>query len=181
MAFNSTSKEFTMQIVKHSKPIAALFTSSPASQFRSTAIMNQHTPVLDISFPEMHNVAQANSWHVNKYYYQASENQWYLVEEAFTRNRISTFVMRAADEEDGRPVGERVNSSGDLWADRFADRPFNVRAFMNGTLPSTEEWFRNFVSRKDVFQQLEMFEAYQGRLRHCSSFEALARLGIVAA
>lgn len=143
--------------------------------------MNNATPVLDISFPPMHMVAQANSWHVNKYYYQASENQWYLVESANMRNKISTFVMRPVDEEDGRPIGDRVSTSGDLWADRFADRPFNVRAAMNGNLENTEEWFMGLVANKDVFQQLELYDAYCNRLRHCSSFEALVRLGIVAA
>jgi hypothetical protein len=173
-----------MQIIKHAKPVAAILSTQPQvtnATVRSTPAMNNVLDLLDISFPPMHNVAQANTWHINKYYYQASENQWYVVEGANTKNKISTFVMRPVDEEDGRPIGERVSTSGDLWADRFADRPFNVRKFLRGQLPTIEEWFNTLVADKDVFQQLELFEGYESRLRYCSSFEALVRLGIVAA
>lgn len=172
-----------MQVIKHQKPVAAILASTkvPTAPIRSSIVMDLATPILDISFPPNHMVAQANSWHVNRYYYQAAENQWYVVESAVMRNRISTFILRAVDEEDGRPVGMQVTTSGDLWADRFADRPFNVREFLNGRLPPTEDWFKSLVANRDVFQQLELYDKYNDRLRYCSSFEALVRLGIVPA
>lgn len=137
--------------------------------------------ILDVGFPPPTSVAVVNTWHINKYYYEASEDQWYIVVDAKIEKKISKWVMRPVDEEDGRPVGDERFTSVDLWADRFADRPFNVQSFLNGEIEDTFDWFKSFVSNRDVVAQLEMFDGYEERLRYCSSFEALVRLGLVAA
>lgn len=136
-------------------------------------------PVLDISFPPPALVAIANTWHINKYYFDAAKDQWYLVVEASTTRTISTWKLQPVESEDGRPIDNAVTTSGDLWADRFSDRPFNVRIFLSGKETDTFDWFRNtYAKEKDVVCQLELFDAYNERLRYCSSHEALVRLGL---
>lgn len=143
--------------------------------------MKAVTPILDVGFPPPMQVAIANTWHINKYYFEASENQWYVVIDAKIEKKISKWVMRPVDTEDGRPIGDERFTSVDLWADRFSDRPFDVNAYLRGGLEDTFEWFKNFVAGKDIVVQLEMFDGYEDRLRYCTSFEALVRLGLVAA
>lgn len=175
-----------MYMTKRSTNVAALLTSTIANAIhkalpvsnRSNQMNNAIVPVLDVSFPPTTMIAVANSWHVNKYYYEASEDRWYVIEGASNSNKVSKWIMRPVAEH-GKPNGVTRSTSVDLWADRFADRPFNVRESLNGKIEETFEWFtRNFVRGKDIACQLEMYEAYQSRLRYSSSYESLLRLGL---
>lgn len=163
------------------KPIAALLSSGASYAsvpVRSIQMQTSETQVvLDVGFPPPMTVAVANTWHINKYYYEATEDRWYVVVNAYNEKKISKWVMRPVDE-DGRPVGDERFTSVDLWADRFADRPFDVTV---RKVPETFDWFKNFVAGRDIVAQLELFDGYEYRLRYCSSFDALVRLGLVAA
>lgn len=174
------------QIIRKARSVAALLIggasyATASVPVRSNQIMKAMTPILDVGFPPPMLVAVSNTWHINKYYYEASESQWYVVVDSKLEKKISKWIMRPVDAEDGRPIGDERFTSVDLWADRFADRPFDVNAYLANNLPETFEWFKAFAPNKDIVVQLEMFDGYEERLRYCSSFEALVRLGLVAA
>lgn len=169
------------QSVNKPKLIAALLSSAASYAsvpVRSIQMSKPETQILDVGFPPPMSVAVANTWHINKYYYEATEDRWYVILNAHTEKKISKWVMRAVDAEEGRPIGEERFTSVDLWADRFADRPFDVSS---SEVQETFDWFKNFVAGRDVVAQLEMFDSYEYRLRYCSSFDALVRLGLVTA
>lgn len=179
-----------MLIVKH-KSVAALLSNNNTAKVTSitkgkklvsvshgSKPMIAEAPIFELGFPPSGSnlIAVANTFHINKYYYEAAEDQWYLVVDAKCERNISKWVMRPVNEI-GRPIGDNRSTSVDLWANRFSDRPFDVHAHSN---PDGFVWFKkNFVVNKDVVCQLEMYDAYLDRLRFCSSYEALVRLGLV--
>jgi hypothetical protein len=135
---------------------------------------------LPAGFPSGNQIAVADSRYVNRYYYDAASCTWYLVVEAQLIDGINNWLVRAVDVEDGRPIGQLKKHTHDLWADRFADRPFDVQKFLAGRLESTFDWFKaTFCSHEtDVAKVHKLYESYVYRLRFCSSFEAVVRLGL---
>lgn len=165
-----------MQSVLKENKVAALL-SAPAVKPRESKMEISSAPVLDTNFPPPHQVAVANTWHIDRYYFEASEDKWYLIVDAKVQRGISRWTMLEVSPDIGKPIGEQNRvTSVDLWGDRFADRPFDVRA---EEVPETFEWFKRFVQNKDVVCQMEMFDAYADRLRYYSSYQALVRLGLI--
>lgn len=141
-----------------------------------------NSPALPKGWPPMHAaiVAIANDWHLNKYYYELSENRWYLILRCKCENGVSTWTRMRVNSKTGAPESSSHQVTYDMWADRFASHPFDVCAYLNGTLPSTFDWFCNtFAAGRKPQDQKDLFAAYEERLRNTSSWQALCRIGLM--
>lgn len=172
-----------MQIIKR-KNIAVLLAAPQQQQIEPapkprTQIMETSAPILDTNFPPPMKAASANLYHRDRYYFDAMENKWFLVVDAKTERSISTWTLCEVDSKTGKPIGINRQTQVDLWGDRFADHPFDVRAYLDGELEEKFAWFgSNFAANKDIVCQMELFDAYCDRLRYHSSHAALVRLGL---
>lgn len=133
------------------------------------------------SIPPKDKVAVANRRHVNRYYHDPALNQWYLVQHC-TLTPTGTSEWKLLEVEwqmEGRPVSkDPVKVTKELWANRFADRPFDVTTTPD---PDVLFWFQTLAINKGVPKEVvaTMFVAYKERTQTDSSFNALVRLGLV--
>ena len=153
-------------------------TKLPAAMLRNAG---NNEPLLEVGFPPPNLVAVADKRYVNRYHYNAATDEWMLIVDAQLIDGISHWAMRLADPEDGRPIGQVQKHTLDIWANRFADRPFDVRAFVEGKMPTDlfVDWRQTFCPRSMRAEKArELFDSYLARLNYCSSFDALVRLGL---
>lgn len=135
-------------------------------------------PALEAGFPPPNLVAIADKRYINRYHYNATTDAWVVIVDAQHVDGISHWAVRVVDE-DGRPIGQLQKHTLDIWANRFADHPFDVtRADLIWKRPLYDTFKQTFCTDVDDAKARELFDSYLARLSYCSAFDALVRLGL---
>jgi hypothetical protein len=118
-----------------------------------------------------HMVAPAEKRFINKYYYDGERAKWYLVLDCRVSNGVlNTWTLREVDPATGKPIGYVRKTDHPLWANKFADRPFDVN-----NPESDREWFGNLYKEIDIDM---MYATYVARRKITNSYEALVYLNL---
>lgn len=145
------------------------------------------TITLQQGFPPRNLTAEADARYIGRYNYSTHHGGWILILGAKRHEHTNLWTLRAAEEDFGAPMGPTVeNVALDLWADRFADRPFDI----SKPTPDLKTWFEHVLAKCELFpMEIEfdmlleaefdmLLKAYQERITYCSSYDALRRIGI---
>lgn len=147
--------------------------------------MTSNAPIEFASgFPPNNLVAPADHRYKNKYYWDVARDQWLLIVDCKQDHGINTWAVQAVDKFDGCPVGHVERFTTDLWANRFADRPFDLR--MPYTL-TERDWFTAIVqgcsatyAPRSMLAVPALYNTYLERRKLMSSYDALIRVGLRA-
>lgn len=144
---------------------------------RTTPLQTASGTIMDkmeTGLPSAHLVAMADRRYLHRYYYDAASEVWSVVIDCKIVNGMNHWAMRSVMTDDGLPVGHVRKVTTDLWANRFADRPFDVE--------KTQEefvWFCALANLRYASKNAKMlYGSYLERRKISSSFEALVRIGI---
>lgn len=127
------------------------------------------------NLPATNMVAVADKRYLHKYYLPPDETEWQLIVNCKTIGGLSDWTTVTVDTKDGRPLGKPLTYQADIWATRFADRPFT-----EGSLETEWDWFKRLATQDgwSGLRVTDMYQKYLERRRFCSSYDAMVRIGM---
>lgn len=134
---------------------------------------------IQLGLPPKEKTAQADKRYINRYNYCAELNGWILIVGFSTRiPDVAMWEYCLVDPDFGEPIGVVKCTTLDLWADRFADRPFAVCDAETESEINVKDWFVKTFGPNYSRLEIDLrYKSYLERLAYSSSFDALLRIG----
>lgn len=130
---------------------------------------------LEPGFPPIFKTAVADARYVHRYNYSTRHQGWIIITGARIQCDTSVWSFRLVEPVFGMPIGEIITTNLDLWADRFANRPFDIES----PVEDQRVWFGRLCGPNRSRNRIdEMYETYVDYLQHSSSYSALRAAGV---
>lgn len=130
---------------------------------------------LESGFPPRFKTAVADARYVHRYNYSTRHQGWIIIVGAQLQGYSSIWSFRLVEPIYGAPIGDIITTNLDLWADRFANRPFDIES----PVEDQRAWFGRLCGPNRSRNRIdEMYETYVEYLQHSSSYSALRAAGV---